>query len=71
MEWHLTCNFSPQLSSELVGPCLEAIEAVVAGDDDRLIAINGHTELDGQPLTAGRLVDDLRLEDFLPGGCAA
>ena len=70
LEWHLTANFHPSMTPELVAPCREAIARVAAGDGDAIVPLNGHTELDGRPLTAARLVDDLRLGGFLPGGCA-
>jgi hypothetical protein len=72
LEWHLAVNLHPSMVPELAGPCVLAIDCVAAGVPDTQIIINGHVaELDGQPLTAARLVDELRLEDFLPGGSAA
>lgn len=68
LEWHLTFNLHPSLTPELVGPCRKAIDLVAAGNGDTVVPISGHTEMEGRPLTAARIVDDLRLEDFLPGG---
>jgi hypothetical protein len=59
------------MTAELVDPCLLAVTAVMAGDGGQVTPINGFTELDGHLITAARLVEDLRLEDFLPDGSCA
>lgn len=66
LEWHLAFNFYPALVPDLIEPCRRAIAAVASGDDQQIITINGHRTLEGQPLTAARLVEDLHLQEFLP-----
>lgn len=65
LEWHLAHNFYPPYVPQLAHPCLSAIGAINSGEPDRIIPINGHTELDGEPLTAEKIVDDFRLSSFL------
>lgn len=65
LRWHLENNFYPPYDSRLAEPCLDAIMAVKEGELERIIAINGVTELDGDPLTAEKLIDDFKLSPLL------
>lgn len=65
LEWHLEYNFLPPLDARLALPCQQALEALRAGEPDRIIPINGATSLDGCDLTAQKIAEDMRLEDFL------
>ena len=58
--WHLANNFIPPQPPELLDYCLEAIDACNSGDCTRLIELPG-----GVKVTAGQLVDDLRLNDMI------
>ena len=66
IEWHLEYNFYPPMDQRLATPCLDAIQHIRQGDLDALITINGSTEIDGQPITASLLAEDLHLDNFLP-----
>ena len=57
--WHLAYNFIPPQPPELLEYCLEALDAARAGDIDRVITFPG-----GVTVTAGELIDDLRLNNF-------
>ena len=65
LEWHLAHNFYPPYVPQLAVPCQLAISAILEGFSDRIIPINGHTEIDGEPLTAEKLADDFRLFSYL------
>jgi hypothetical protein len=58
--WHLVNNFTPPQPPELLEYCLEALDACKAGDSERVITFPG-----GVTVTAGQLIDDLRLNDLL------
>jgi len=58
--WHLANNFMPPQPPELLEYAIGAIEACSSGDCTRLISLPG-----GVNVTAGQLVDDLRLEDMV------
>ena len=66
IEWHLEYNFYPPMDQRLATPCLDAIQHIRDGSLDALITINGSTEIDGQPITASLLAEDLHLGNFLP-----
>jgi hypothetical protein len=65
IEWHLEYNFFPPMDQCLATPCLDAIQHLRDGNPDALITINGSTEINGQPITASLLAEDLHLDDFL------
>lgn len=60
LAWHLENNFIPPQPPELLEYCLQAIDACNANDPTRSIELPG-----GVTVTAGQLVDDLRLEDMI------
>ena len=68
IEWHLQHNLYPPMDHRLATSCLEAIEHFRQGNPDAPITINGATEIEGQPITASLLVEDLQLGDFLASG---
>lgn len=49
MAWHLQSNHYPPVPSSMIDPCLEAIEAGIDGDYDRLIKLPFDGERDGKP----------------------
>lgn len=59
LQWHLAFNFYPALTPKLLEPCQAAIAAIREGDPCRAIDING------TPLSAGRIAEDLHLTDFI------
>lgn len=65
LRWHLENNFYPPYDSRLAEPCLDAIMAVKEGEIERIIAINGIIEMEGEPLTAEKLIRDFHLEPLL------
>lgn len=65
LRWHLESNFYPPYDARLARPCLDAILAAKEGEPERIIAINGVTQLDGEPLTAEKLISDFRLSPLL------
>lgn len=62
LAWHLAYNFIPAPPPELIDYCIEAIDACNEGDPIRAISLPG-----GVSVTAGQLVDDLRLNDLVEG----
>jgi hypothetical protein len=58
--WHLANNFIPPQPIELTDYCIKAIDACNNNDPDRAISLPG-----GVIVTAGDLVNDLRLEDMV------
>jgi len=62
LAWHLAYNFIPAQPPELLDYCMEAIDACNEGDPTRAINLPG-----GVSVTAGELVDDLRLNDLVEG----
>lgn len=62
LAWHLAYNFIPAQPAELLDYCIEAIDACNEGDPTRAISLPG-----GVSVTAGELVDDLRLNDLVEG----
>lgn len=58
--WHLANNFIPPQPVELTDYCIEAIDACNDNDPDRAISLPG-----GVTVTAGELIEDLRLEDMV------
>ena len=58
--WHLQNNFIPPQPPELLEYCIKAMHACNEGNDDRVIQLPG-----GVTVTAGQLVDDLRLNDMI------
>lgn len=58
--WHLQYNFIPPQPPELLEQCIEAIDACNDNEPTRGISLPG-----GVIVTAGQLVDDLRLEDLI------
>ena len=62
LAWHLANNFIPPQPVELTDYCIEAISACNDNDPDRAISLPG-----GVIITAGELVDDLRLNDLVEG----
>lgn len=58
--WHLANNFIPPQPVELTDYCIEAINACNDNDPDRAISLPG-----GVTVTAGELIEDLRLEDMV------
>ncbi len=59
LAWHLAHNFIPPQPAELLEYCLEAVDACRAGDDGRVLSLPGMT------ITAGQLIEDLRLNDLV------
>jgi hypothetical protein len=66
IEWHLEYNFFPPMDQRLATPCLDAIQHLRDDNPDALITINGSTEINGQPITASLLAEDLHLDTFFP-----
>jgi len=60
LTWHLAYNFIPPQPAELIDYCLEAISACNAGYYERAIKLPG-----GVIVTAGQLVEDLKLDDLI------
>ena len=58
--WHLVNNFIPPQPVELTDYCIKAISACNDSDPDRAISLPG-----GVTVTAGELIEDLRLEDMV------
>lgn len=58
--WHLANNFIPSQPPELLEYCLQAIDACNTNDPTRSIQLPR-----GVTMTAGELVDDLRLNDMI------
>lgn len=71
LEWHLTANCYPPLPLKMLPACREAIDAVVAGDSDRPIALpEGTTWRDATAAPAGVIVDAHRLAAFVDAAYA-
>lgn len=71
LEWHLTANCYPPLPLKMLPTCRAAIEAVVAGDSDRRIALpDGTTWKDTTTAPAGVIVDAHRLAAFVDAAYA-
>ncbi len=49
MAWHLRSNHYPPVPAVMIDPCLEAIEAALDGEWDRLIQLPFDGERDGKP----------------------
>ena len=60
LAWHLAYNFIPPQPPELLEYCIQAIDACKAGDSGREIALPR-----GVTVTAGELIEDLRLGDLI------
>ena len=58
--WHLVNNFIPPQPPEMADYCIQAIEACNDNEPTKAIQLPG-----GVTVTAGQLVDDLRLNDMI------
>ena len=58
--WHLVNNFIPPQPPEMADYCIQAIEACNDNEPTKAIQLPG-----GVTVTAGQLVDDLRLNDMV------
>lgn len=57
---HLKYNHLPPVNPEMVNPCIEAINAVKNGDENKMITI-----IYGHKREAHKLIEDLHLTDFI------
>lgn len=60
LTWHLAYNFIPPYPAWFFEPCLEAVDACNAGNSEKVITLPG-----GLTVTAGKLIDDLKLNDLI------
>ncbi len=68
VEYHLTHNIFPPLSLELVPYAIEALELVNDGFYDHDVVVNGGTLRDaitGNSITAGEVIDSLKMHDLV------
>jgi len=62
LEYHLTCNFYPALSTDLVAPCLAAIALIDNEMGDEFVS---DLLFSNRPISAYELASKLHLEPFL------
>jgi hypothetical protein len=68
VRWHLQGNLYPRVPVVMADAAIEAIEAVQAGDDARMIELPPGATLEAtgaHAMTAGDIVEWLRLADFV------
>ena len=66
ISWHLTVNHYPPLSTDLVGPCLKAIELADNGDwNDEVKLPEGITFRDKETAPVWEMVNTFHLGAFL------
>jgi hypothetical protein len=66
--WHLQANCYPPLSSRLIQPCLDAIDAYNEEDPQRIIDMGGELANGRTTMKAWEIVSGLHLEAFIGVG---